>query len=175
MTRSNSENGTHTLNKLGESALKKYARLLTRLLFSVMRTLNLDVEASPKCKERYPPLAALQSKDFVKLYDALIQNLDDDIEDAYHRACFALFAHEQHQYPDSVRHDKFFSPVNCFVVYVSVRHTGEFDKPSVMTGTMAAIEYAIRGTILVQIYKDSAGKGIAMTEYILFSPSVMRD
>lgn len=90
------------------------------------------------------------------------------IDIAFHRACYILFAHHRHQYPTSRNLDKFFSPVNVFMVYTSVEDSeeegGGFKKAGLMTQSFAAIVYAIRATMLMEVEEISQRQNTSVFE-----------
>lgn len=109
------------------------------------------MDAAWKGSIRYPLLDRAQDALLVKLRAALDTNDHVLIDSALHEACFSLFAHERHQYSVSSALGKFYSPVNIFVVFQSLRINGSFRLASEITGICAALEYCIRATMLVEI------------------------
>lgn len=84
---------------------------------------------------------------------SLRQSLDSTdmaaIDAALYMACYALFAHERQGDPlqDGIPR-KFFSSVNIYCVYSSVRANKGFIPASQITQTFAHLMYAIRATML---------------------------
>ncbi|KAF8963704.1 hypothetical protein BDZ97DRAFT_1919490 [Flammula alnicola] len=152
-----SESGYH-FNHILKDAVTKYAGVLHCLLFSVIR--SMDVKWSSKV--RYPEMDGAQKAEFNTLIAALSTPDTAAIDKAFHKACYVLFAHQRHQYPASCGLDKFFSPVNAFVVYASVHEGGNFRKAGVITQTLAAIIYSIRTTMLFQTINISSREKISV-------------
>ncbi|KAF8953005.1 hypothetical protein BDZ97DRAFT_1930113 [Flammula alnicola] len=152
-----SESGYH-FNHILKDAVTKYAGVLHCLLFSVIR--SMDVKWSSKV--RYPEMDGTQKAEFNTLIAALSTPDTAAIDKAFHKACYVLFAHQRHQYPASCGLDKFFSPVNAFVVYASVHEGGNFRKAGVITQTLAAIIYSIRTTMLFQTINISSREKISV-------------
>jgi hypothetical protein len=114
----------------------------------------------------YPPLDPSQVDALQILRDALEGEDHEAIDVAFHNACYILYAHERHKYLISENLDKFFSPVNVFLVYLSFSANGNFQTPSTITGHCAALEYSIRSVILVQVDSIAKTQHVSTFEYV---------
>jgi hypothetical protein len=132
------------------------------LIFNVVRS----IEDGWSYRVSYPELDPTQKEKIQELVGLLSGSDIPAIDLAFHRACYTLFAHRRHQYPTSRVLDKFFSPVNAFVVYISIREDGTFKKAGDMTQGFAALIYAIRTTMVIETVDISKRKDIDVFEYI---------
>ena len=100
---------------------------------------------------RYPALDDSQNQLLIQLRRELDQGDHGSIDRALHHVCYSLFAHERHQYPVSSNQGKFFSPINLFVVFYSLKEHGGFRIASEITTLCAAIEYFVRSFMLIRL------------------------
>jgi len=122
---------------------------------------------SPICVP-YPPLDPSQLEVLQNLRDALDHDDHKAIDKAFHYACYVLYAHERHQYPISEHLDKFFSPVNLFLVYASFCENGNFEAASMITGTCSALEYSIRSVMLLEIDFIAKEQHMSTFQYVIY-------
>lgn len=118
---------------------------------------------------KYPPLADAQKLVLNKLRAKLNGENLGAIDNAFQMACYTLFAHERRQYPSIGAVEMFHSPVTLFLVLYSVRADGSFRLASQITGICAALEYAIRATMLVEIEATSIQMDISAFESVYIS------
>ena len=104
---------------------------------------------------KYPTLDPKQKAIFMKLVESVETDQRQAIDKAFQDACYTILAHHRTQYPTGRNADKFFSPVNAFVVYAAVHEGGSFRKAGVITQTLAAVIYSIRATMLSKILEIS--------------------
>lgn len=142
----------YNFNGVEKAAVSKYANVLHRLIFAIVRRMSPTNEEVVK----YPDLDPAQQEVFKELVRSLEGNEESAIDDAFQAACYTIFAHYRTQYPTGRDADKFFSPVNAFVVYAAIHEGGSFRKAGVITQTLAAIIYSIRATMLFKILEISA-------------------
>ena len=153
----------HKFSSITTQSIAQYANTLYRLLFSVFW--SIDNSWNPSV--HYPTLTPLQRDKFVNLLNALQDGQEDEVIDAaFHKACYALFAHERQPDWATNINKKFFSPINSFVVYASVGTDGSFDQASRMTQTLAMLMYAIRATMLIQSVRISDDNVISIFECV---------
>lgn len=118
---------------------------------------------------RYPALDNVQNQLLTQLRRELDQGDHDSIDRALHQVCYSLFAHERHQYPVSANQGKFFSPINLFVVFYSMKENGGFRVASEITSLCAGIEYFVRAFMLIQL--DTISKESKVSSFECVSPS----
>jgi hypothetical protein len=148
-------------DSVSETTVKKYALTLHRLVFGVLRQLD----PSYTHKYRYPPLHESQLVPFRALKTALDnQSCMTDLVTCYQKVCLSLFAHHQHKYDTSKQLDQFFSPVICFLVISSVREKGGFQLPSIITGYIAHIMFAIRAVFFFEVTYKANADSISLLE-----------
>lgn len=150
---------TNNYNTVQPETQKRYGNIVTRLLFNILRSLS-PTWISPV---HYPPLADAQKTIFNSLRTELDGTNLDAIDQAFHAACYTLYAHERCQYPIK---EAFHSPVMIFLMLHSVRSDGSFRLASQITGICAALEYSIRATMLVKLQSVSDAQNISVFEYV---------
>lgn len=150
----------HKFNSITTQSIARYANTLCRLLFSVLRSISATWNKSV----RYPKLSESQRIKFQTLSKELSGGSDKAIDAAFHEACYAVFAHERQPDKSMKSNWKFFSPVNSFAVYASVRQDGSFEKASRITQTLAMLMYAARATMLFESKKISDERVISIFE-----------
>lgn len=153
---------SNNFNRVGEETRKKYGNVLARLIFSVMRSL----EPTWISDVRYPPLDRSQEAALHKLRSTLDANDPILVDQSFYQVCYLLFAHEQRQYAVSSHLDEFCSCVNVFLVYSSMRLDGSFRVAGDITAICAALEYCIRGTMLVKITTKSKEENVSIFSYV---------
>lgn len=143
-----------TFQGVGDATVTKYSGVLTELLFGVMRsTVGLmDKYKFPVTEEQTHSLGAL--------HNALLCQGDASVVDkCVQDATCSLFSHIK----QNVLADKYFSPVNCFLVLSSLKMDGNFKKASEITQTIAALVYANRTAQLNEMYNVAVREKITMT------------
>lgn len=148
----------HNLNRVNPATQAKYGNVVCRLLFNIMRSMGPDWgQRAP-----YPPLDESQNT----AIDTLRADLDGDdeekIDTSFHDACYLLFAHERHQHACSANLGRFFSPVNLFLIYSAMLPSGSFRLAGEITTVCAALEYVVRGVMLVEISCRAKVKATSM-------------
>lgn len=151
----------HRFESVQDKTVKKYALTLHRLVFGVIRQLD----ASYSHAYRYPALHSTQIEPLEALKAGIIAEMSmNDLIKLFQSACFKLFAHHQHEYETSRDANQFFSPVICFLVLSSMREQGGFQFPTVITGYIAHIMFAIRSVMLFEVIKKSKRDKIGLSE-----------
>ncbi|KAF8956790.1 hypothetical protein BDZ97DRAFT_1925160 [Flammula alnicola] len=165
------QTSNNVFNAIGEAAINKYSLTLHRLIFNIIRQLFGPWESLVK----YPTLAPVQQEAFRELINCLQEKKPATAIDAcFHQVCLAIFGHEKHVYETSRKLDKFFSPVNTYVVYRSVKPAGNFDKASNITQTIAHLTYSIRATYLKEIATIATTDSVREKDvYERFKPYLM--
>lgn len=161
---SSNETRGNNLNNIQLASQKTYGDKICRLLFNLIRSMT-PTWSTPV---RYPVLDSSQIETLQTLRDELHQDDQDAIDTAFHNACYILYAHERHQYSCSAHLHTFFSPVNMFLVFSSLRADGTFCPASEITQMCAALEYSIRSVMLVEIDCISKIKSTKTFESVFF-------
>jgi hypothetical protein len=131
---------------LKETSIAKYSLVLHQLIFTCIR---YYVGKEWTSTYQYPPIDDSQRLAMPKLYDAIeSEGSLQELDNLYHSACFALFAHQKHEYDVSFDlPSKFFSPVICFIVLHCIAESGGMTNSSTITNVVAPIMYSIRASI----------------------------
>jgi hypothetical protein len=127
---------------------------------------------SPVC---YPPLDQIQIDQLQTLRDTVDLEDEEAIDTAFHNACYVLYAHERHLYAVSEALNKFFSPVNLFLVFMSMLPNGNFRPAGEITGSCAAFEYSIRTVMLVEVDCISKLDHVNTFKCVFLYPSIIFD
>lgn len=151
----------HRYDSVSEKTVKKYAHTLHRLVYGVLR----QIDPNYSHKYRYPPLHETQLIPIRDLKARLEAECSmGELIACYQKACFSLFAHHQHKFETSRDLDQFFSPVICFLLLSSVKDTGGFKLPSVITQYIAHIMFAIRATMFSEVRRKANIEKISISE-----------
>ena len=153
--------------RLKDSSVDKYSLVLHRLIFACVRYYAAEDWTS---NYRYPAIDSSQSLVIKTLYDSIIQKVDDErLDKEFHAVCFALFAHQKHEYDSTFSlSSKFFSPVICFIVIHCITENGGTPNSSGITNVIAPIMYSIRATILQESLLKVSSERISTFQYVFF-------
>lgn len=146
---------SNNFNQIQLNAQQRYGNVVTRIIFNVLRAR----EATWPGTVKFPDLDESQNELLAQLRTELDGEDEHAIDGAYHEVCYSLFAHEHHQYPVSIKQGKFYSPINLCLVFLSLRLDGSFRSASEITTICAALEYAIRATMLFEVETVSQNSG----------------
>ena len=128
-------------NPIDPNSQVHYTSWMCRLIVAVIRSAR-------KWSHKYQfPLTVDQQSNAKLLHKALKDgDPNDAVRTILHRFAFSLFGHTKSDYRD----DKYFSPVNRFLVLASLHPKGHFRLASEITQIIAALTYNIRATMLHQ-------------------------
>ena len=170
---SDSSDKKFIFRRLKDSSVDKYSLVLHRLVFACVRYYASEDWTS---SYRYPAIDPSQFLTIKTLYDSINQDLDTEkLDQDFHAVCFALFAHQKHEYDATFSlSSKFFSPVICFIVIHCITENGGTPNSSGITNVIAPIMYSIRATILRESLLKVSSERISTFQYVFFDLSENR-
>ena len=108
----------HCFDPVLPNTIKKYALILHHLVFGVLHQLD-PLYSYKYC---YPLLHMIQLLTLQELWAVLQRETAvTELIPLFQAACYTLFAHHQHRYNTLQHLNQFFSPVICFLLFLSIQ------------------------------------------------------